>query len=307
MADALTTITELIQSPPGQLAAGFVLAGIVWKFFERVESVLSENTKLEIAVWLLGVKVGQKLEPWPDTFVVLFDRVFGVKHFSWRCITRSSIITLTVHIGLYTSLSGPSVFYQGLSSNFRFIVLVFIGAVCFDYLCLWFARQILASMRRRSLSVLWLPLHVLLSIAFAVSFLAVYFPLLVVLRAYWIGTLDVPLAIYRSMLAQYVHLLVALWSKSDIFGLVRLLQPSRNRSLHVFFPFVVSCLVTSAWLWLYAGSGFILKAARRFDIGFEWFNRKFDIEKKPLQSIGLVAGALVAVVYWAAVIVSHFV
>ena len=54
---------------------------------------------------------------------------------------------------------------------------------------------------------------------------------------------------------------------------------------------------------LYAGSGFLLKAARRFDIGFDWFNRRFDIEKKPLQSIGLVAGALVAVVYWTAVVV----
>jgi hypothetical protein len=33
-----------------------------------------------------------------------------------------------------------------------------------------------------------------------------------------------------------------------------------------------------------------------------WFNRKFDIEKKPQQSIGLVAGALVAIVFWAAAI-----
>jgi hypothetical protein len=47
----------------------------------------------------------------------------------------------------------------------------------------------------------------------------------------------------------------------------------------------------------------LTKAAKRFDIGFQWFNAEFDIEKKPLQSIGLVAGALVAVVYWAAVIV----
>lgn len=52
------------------------------------------------------------------------------------------------------------------------------------------------------------------------------------------------------------------------------------------------------WLWLYAGSGLLLNAARRFDIGFQWFNRKFDIEKRPLQSIGLVAGALVAMIYW---------
>jgi hypothetical protein len=59
------------------------------------------------------------------------------------------------------------------------------------------------------------------------------------------------------------------------------------------------------WFGLYAASGFLLKAARRFDVGFEWFNRKFDIEKKPLQSIGLVAGALVAVVYWAAVSLSR--
>jgi hypothetical protein len=64
---------------------------------------------------------------------------------------------------------------------------------------------------------------------------------------------------------------------------------------------------TSIWLWLYAGSGFLLKAARHFDIGFQWFNAKFDIERKPLQAIGLVAGAFVALVYWAAVIVSLFI
>jgi hypothetical protein len=59
------------------------------------------------------------------------------------------------------------------------------------------------------------------------------------------------------------------------------------------------------WLWLYAGSGFLLKGARRFDLGFDWFNRKFDIEKHPLQSIGLVAGAIEAVVYWVAVGISR--
>ena len=68
-----------------------------------------------------------------------------------------------------------------------------------------------------------------------------------------------------------------------------------------FFP----AFFTSIWLWLYAGSGFLLKFARRFDIGFQWFNRHFDIENKPLQSIGLVAGAFVALIYWSAVIVSR--
>jgi hypothetical protein len=66
-------------------------------------------------------------------------------------------------------------------------------------------------------------------------------------------------------------------------------------------PATCNCAVVAA------GSGFLLKAARRFDLGFDWFNKKFDIEKRPLQSIGLVAGALVAVVYWTAVIVSRVV
>jgi len=55
MADALTTITNLINSPPGQLVAGGALAGVVWKFFDKVEAVLTDQTKFEIAVWLVAL------------------------------------------------------------------------------------------------------------------------------------------------------------------------------------------------------------------------------------------------------------
>jgi hypothetical protein len=65
MADALTTITKLINSPPGQLAAPAFLAGLVWKFFERVEAVLTDQTNSKLRGGV-GVKVGQELEPWPD-------------------------------------------------------------------------------------------------------------------------------------------------------------------------------------------------------------------------------------------------
>lgn len=68
------------------------------------------------------------------------------------------------------------------------------------------------------------------------------------------------------------------------------------------FPLYLATL----WLGLYAASGFLVKAFRHFDIGFQWLNRRFDTENKPLKSIGLVAGVLVAVVYWTAVIVSRF-
>src|ERR1700733_9157588 len=98
MADALTNITTIINSPPGQLVAGGVLAGIVWRFFERVESVLNEDTKLEIAVWLLGVKTAGKLQKWPGTFAKVFDRVFGKLHFSLGCFLRSAVASIVVFL-----------------------------------------------------------------------------------------------------------------------------------------------------------------------------------------------------------------
>lgn len=80
---------------------------------------------------------------------------------------------------------------------------------------------------------------------------------------------------------------------------IRLLFTKREFNELAFF--VYPAFFTSIWLWLYAGSGLVLKAARRFDVGFQWFNRKADIEKKPLQAIGLVAGSVVACCYWLAV------
>ena len=105
MPDTLTTITNLINSPPGQLVAGGVLAGIVWKFFERVEAVLNEDTKLEIAVWLLGVKVGKKVQSWPNTFTMLFDKVFGTRHFTWKCAFRSLLTSICAFAIAVTVLS----------------------------------------------------------------------------------------------------------------------------------------------------------------------------------------------------------
>jgi hypothetical protein len=73
--DTLTNITTFINSPPGQLLAGATLAGIVWKFFERVEAVLTDQTKFEIAVWLVGVKVG------PDVHFYVFGSGFDELQF----------------------------------------------------------------------------------------------------------------------------------------------------------------------------------------------------------------------------------
>jgi hypothetical protein len=300
MPDALTNVTEFIIKPSAPFAAGVILFGVVWGFFKGVESVLTDQTKLEIAVWLLGVKVGQKVEPWPDTFAKMFDRVFGTKHLSWKCFWRSCIASSAIFLVAFTI---RDIQHRGgvpIADRMKITLedslltlggLILVNVVT-DYPSLLESRF-----------VLWL------------------------MRSYHEGFLaSISLIVIDGLFTSYLGLVGTLLSLAafggssetirhqTLFFLAGLSHPLRTAALILpliaarrdwifFFPI----FFTSIWLWLYAGSGFLLKAARRFDLGFDWFNRKFDIEKKPLQSIGLVAGALVAVVYWAAVIVGRWV
>jgi hypothetical protein len=286
MPDALTTITNLLVSSPRELVAGGVLFGLVWGSFKAVEAVLSENTKLEIAVWLLGVKIGEKVEPWPDTFAKVFDKVFGERHLTWKCFWRSAIASYSavVLVDIYLESFSRFLCQLCLSDYLHDTLLyAFIGNVVPDYISLLETRYLLGFMQRtRSFRqrLIWLALDFVLTSAIALVTAHV------ILSYWWVS----------SDPGQWR------WTISAILG-----HPADFHQTNSWFSFVIPAFVTSIWLWLYIGSGFLIKAARRFDIGFQWFNRRFDIEKKPLQSIGLVAGAVVAVLYWTAVIVSRIV
>src|ERR1022692_4337757 len=154
MSDTLTTFMKLIQSPPGQLVAGGALAGIVWKFFERVEAVLNENTKLEIAVWLVDVKTAERV-PWPDTFAKVFDRVFGTKHLSWQCFWRScgaSVLMSVVTSAAFICLSEQRVNAGFGVAGFRGWLAICAAMICglfiTDFLSLLETRYLLGQMGR---------------------------------------------------------------------------------------------------------------------------------------------------------------
>ena len=126
------------------------------------------------------------------------------------------------------------------------------------------------------------------------------------LRKYWLGVIFITVTMPVTMVTMV--LLVGLLWLLIRYGYHELFTHGDNWTillLRLWWLWFFQAAFTSIWFWLYAGSGFIIKAARRFDAGLDWFDRHFDIEKKPLQSIGLVAGALVAVLYWTAVIVSR--
>jgi hypothetical protein len=293
MADVFTTISKFVDAV--HLARGVALFGLVWGFFKGVESVLADDTKLEIAVWLLDrKKFGPKVQPWPDTFAKVFDRVFGTKHLSWRCFKRSCLASFAAVLVTFVLSRGPQsggihVSFKGTPALlFTWAVLIVFINVLPDFLSLLESRCVLAAMRRTQRTALWI---LLILADFVLTFGIAYIACLMLA---WIASLFV--YVYeQEPLAPPFRNATFMTQKIIAVGF-------GNASAVLFYP----AFFTSIWLWLYAGSGFILKAARRFDIGFEWFNRKFDIEHHPLQSLGLIAGALVALAYWTAATVKHF-
>lgn len=285
MSGSLDSVMHFINSPPGEFVTGVVLAGVVWKFFGRVESVLSDSTKFEIAVWLVGVDVGRALQCWPQTLAQLFDRVFGRRYFSWRCFSRSCVASFgSFVIGLLVSAARDDArpelalsLLEEVRAFFWFAAFVVPISIGPDYLSLLKTRLILKMMTKTTKVWSWFGLIIvdgIITLIIAFNSVTLGFALA---WSYGMGT---------------VH------SPGEALLIMRDLYQAPISDFTDNAPFVYPAFFASAWLWLYATAGGSLKAARHFDVGFQWFNRKFDIERKPLQAIGFVASLLVAAVWW---------
>ena len=115
------------------------------------------------------------------------------------------------------------------------------------------------------------------------------------LRAFWITVLTVA----TSVVVGFVCL--ALWSGVSF---ARALSSPRL-PLAVLRLSVVPVIAVSVWMWIPIVAAFVLKAARRLDIGVGWFTKYFD--KKPIRNIGIVTGAFVAILFWAGAVILHFI
>ena len=266
------TVQKFINSPPSHLVAGATLGGLVWKIAEKVDGLLQDPAKLAIADWLLGVKTEKRAKVWQDLVVSAFDGVFGKKQLTRKCFAASLSLA-------------------AILSVFGVIMMAHYG---------WLGRSGI---------VTGLELVVLLSIPVYGTVWA--------MREGVVRMVASPSAI--KVLGNYV----LAWCIATVFGGWFVLFPPLNPfwSVHpqvnaVAQPSVplVGFIVFELWLYfgipsvllLYFVSAQTLKAARRFDLGFQWYSQKFDIKNKPLQCIGLVAGVFIALLYWGIVVVWQF-
>jgi len=295
---AQTRSQNLVTAALLQLAVGWSLAAIVWVFFERVDNLLTPSTKFEISGWLIGLNVSTKIAPWPDTFLSIFYRVFGRDALSFRCFLSSGIASysLAVVVILISLANGPSNPYAAISVLHdvapKLLMVALFTNVLPDYLALLVTRGILLLLRRSRNGLVWLFLLVVDLAATAAIGIALWMFMFLLTFGVWGEYYDAaleatPIARPDASLAEPTEVVLA-----TLFD-------------YSFYLWFCPVFRTSIWLWLYVTSGYLLKVARRVQIGFDWFTRIFDIEKQPLAAVGLVAGLLVAIVYWTAVIISR--
>jgi hypothetical protein len=345
----LYSFERFVNSPPGQLTAGVTLAAIVWKFFERVEAVLTEQTKFEIAVWLVSVNTTGTLRSWPDTFARVFDRVFGTRHFTWRCFCRSCLMSLSIAalawlLAFAVFRSVPSfVVSEVLEVNYDYrgrlrvftvdgflsvlLTIVILNAIP-DYIALLKTRRLLRHLAT-SKSILRLGSVLILdaTLSLAISAAPMWVASSRLVDYNWktvIGMADRMGRDHDFVFASYMDELRKCCTRDPAEGgaIVSYLESRRRGEIlgrwkawlrlayvtggrELVYVIVLPSFFASVWLWLYAGAGFLLKAGQRIDIGFDWISRRLNIEEKPLQAIGLVSGAMVALAYWGVLLVAR--
>ncbi len=292
---ATDAIRSFVNAPPGQLVAGSILAGLVWKFFEKIETVLSDETKFEIAVWLVGVEAEKKVHSWPATFSKLFYKTFGQKTLSWKAASSSAVATvctLVVMNGLnaFSGVWGERP-YSASELLFGFTIQLAVNLAP-DFLSVAVTRHFLEQLQTWTSA--WATVRLLAAnVIVAVCIAALCVVMMIRIEDSFVFSNYYYKAVFGMTYAEKFP---------NGFDDSEWLLIGHMFSV-VVMPTLMASLFTSIWVWLYAAAGFLIKAARHFDVGFAIFSRKVDIEKKPLSAIGLVAGALVALTYWVIAIV----
>lgn len=258
------------------------------KLFEEIEKKLSDDTRLEIAIWLLDLNPSTAIESWRSTSLKIFNLIFGAKHLSWKCFWRSFIATAVVTLIVMLVRSALSPLPRNLSDEAKAFILLFfsgvLGSVLPDYVSLWKTRYLLnLAQRAKGLRVSFLFLFVDVVASIGLSLCAAFIGTACLA---WMGRAiasGVFLTVNRTAAIAWSALWASFFSK-QVWAIAT-----------VWF---IPAFFGRLWIISYVGCGLLVKGGRRLDIGFSWFNKRFDIEMKPLQSIGLVFGVLMVIGYW---------
>jgi hypothetical protein len=299
--DKLFTLTggNIIEVLKG--SAGLVAS--ISAFFWGTEKFLSQDAKDALAKWLLRVDVKGGLSRWPFYFIMIFDRVFGKDHFTWRCFYRSSIASLIAIIFflLFWAMKRPNQFDSFVSEIwhpdfYMFLILCVVMNVIPDYLSLVETRYIIkkidvANRWYHTITFLLLDIFISMSIFMIVGIflLSVANIILIFIRFPDLTEINV-----NDMVRLFIGIFSDRFSNIFVYG-IRLDREMKGISLGVFF---YSTFLTSFWVWLYILACAAARSATHFSVIAEKLRWLLDVKNHPVAVPGTFAAIITVFFYW---------
>lgn len=244
-------LREFFQTHWGWAAglAASVTGGMV-----LVLNLLNPKRKEDIAIWLLGAPSDKD---WSDRFCALFDAIFGDRHFTLRCFSRSAVASLLSVVVIWALMGSAETLdlraKETLTLENALLIALAVN-VLVDYLSILQTRFLLGQLHRLQSGVLQ---FAVLLIDLVLSGALIWVALWLLMRS----------PLYAGGLASF----------GETLGMFS--------PLSVFF---FSTFFTSFWSWVFVLSTWILRLIRRLDLGY-WL----DVERKPIAILSAITGAVV--------------
>jgi hypothetical protein len=279
----LDYLSSIFHSIWFQAGAGLGIIYAVYQPFKIVDENLSAEASTQVAGLLLREPSNDK-KRWPDTISTIFEQLFGKSQLSWKCASRSALITCTCVLVIapwyLLSRTATPIDRDFILYAIPISILVFLVP---HYICILATRTCIDIMKR----------YPPLVIAVLLLLTATFFDYLIVVAVGIFG----PDAVERFLDVNQVH------SSEPFAGLTR----SIDQGIGLMRASMVAASASAVWLWLFVVSGLVFRTVRISRVGFGRLGGALDVKNKPLATLGLVAGVLCAVLWWIYLIIGRIV
>jgi hypothetical protein len=314
-----TDLTSALALPAGVV----MFAGLLYTGSVYAENIASKQALRDISNVIKNTSWEQSLRP-SKIILRIFNLTFGYRHLTLKCISRSILVTIIITIvfslwiyaiaGRYPSDMAISRLHKvtqeyktGLEwRNLNLALDVFfIEGILADYTALWKTRILLIVFAPYSLPIVMSMCDIVLSLAISIAYFYIWYAQYFLWFSPFPSNPPILVSVYEGNSG--VQCFVNFYCLPCELSFVRcgymyantmllhhltwVINPT-SQEYSEYLPLLFSTLFTSTWTILVLVAASLLKLLSPIHKVVAWF---FDLEKHPVQAIGIVSSALILI------------
>lgn len=270
------------------------ISGVIWKFAEKADKVVSTRAQQITADWLQSDNLGPLVGIWADVLAHAFDNVFGKRPLSWRFFRNSccaSVVSVLLVAAIWAAIRPQQflsfIHQKDLAVNI-FSSFLAAGILNFvpDYISLIKGRLIIARLQgtKSPLAAFVLVLGDIVLSA-GIGCLALFGLTVAVNAPYGLGVVKVVESIPGSVHG-YLHLLI--WTVLPMEA-----YPGYPATGIWFY----ATFFTSVWVLLHVTSGALIRVGNSIGWISNAMKTLLNVREQPMLSLATIALAIITMFY----------